>query len=336
DKWEELDDKRVHATMLKLKAENVLKNEAQVAEHAAETGGPRYNAQTTYSGKLADKPIFTELTAGKPEDQALVKKLNARLGRAADGRRAAVLPKSQNADTARAERVAGAMGKRVVWVRNLGTEGVSDPTIPGVIFLDPASRRSVQVLTAHELAHGLERDNPAAFSDLVDGIRQHLDTNQWEQFVTRTQKATVADGGKPLSAAGLRSEMVANLLADYAYRNHADAAGAEFAARGGDFTGYGGYLKTGAQDAVDAALGKFLKAHGAGPETFANKQAPQGAAFSSAKAASPEEQAKFHADILRRLGPQMKSGLLEMLYGKDAKGKDIMLSGKWEKGAIYA
>ena len=55
-----------------------------------------------------------------------------------------------------------------------------------------------------------------------------------------------------------------------------------------------------------------------------------------ATAATKEEQDKFHADIMRRLGPQMKSGLLEVLMGKNARGKDIYLSGKWEKGAIYA
>lgn len=70
-------------------------------------------------------------------------------------------------------------------------------------------------------------------------------------------------------------------------------------------------------------------------ETRANKQDPS-KAFGTAQSATPEEQAKFHADILRRLGPQMKSGLLEVLMGKNARGKDIYLSGKWEKGAIYA
>jgi hypothetical protein len=115
---------------------------------------------------LPSNPIFIDFAAGKAEDQTFLEKLDARIGRSTDGRRAAVLPESQNADTARAQRVAEAMGRRVIWVRNLGTEGVSDPTIPGVIFLDPASRRSVQVLAAHELAHALERYNPAGFDKL--------------------------------------------------------------------------------------------------------------------------------------------------------------------------
>lgn len=199
-----------------------------------------------------------------------MEKLNARLGPAAGGRRAAVLPANEVGEAARAQRVAGRFGKKVIWVRNLGADGVSDPAIPGVIFLDPASGRSVQVLAAHELAHNLEREHPAAYAALVDEIRPHLNPEEWKGFVDRAQKTATADGGKPLSTAGLRSEMVANLLSDYAYRNHADAAGAEFKARGGDFTGYGGYLKSGAQAAVDAALGKFLKAHDAGPESFAN------------------------------------------------------------------
>lgn len=69
-----------------------------------------------------------------------------------------------------------------------------------------------------------------------------------------------------------------------------------------------------------------------------NKQAadPTHGTFGTAPAPSAEEQAKFHADILRRLGPQMKSALLDVLVGKGARGKDIYLSGKWEKGAIYA
>jgi hypothetical protein len=177
----------------------------------------------------------------------------------------------------------------------LCNRAVSDPTIPGVIFLDPASGRSVQVLAAHELAHNLEREHPAAYAALVDEIRPHLDQSEWEQFVVRTQNSVLADG--------LRSEMVANLLSDYAYRNHADAVGAEFKARGGEFTGYGGYLKSGTQAAVDAALGKFLEAHNAGPESFANKQNPQHGAFGTATAATHEEQEAFHAAIMRRLGP---------------------------------
>jgi len=91
-----------------------------------------------------------------------VEKLDARLGRANEGRRAAVLLAVQNAETARAERVARQFGKRVIWVRNHGIDGVSDPLITrDVIFLDPSSQRSLQVLAAHELTHTLEQDNPA-------------------------------------------------------------------------------------------------------------------------------------------------------------------------------
>jgi hypothetical protein len=210
-----------------------------------------------YSGKLADQPIFTELAAGKPEDQALVEKLNARIGRATDGRRRVVVPVSSNAETARAERVAGRFNKRVIWVENLGPDGVTDPHIPGVIFLDPGSKRSLQVLAAHELTHSLERDNQAEFDKLVETVGRLVDPKEWDKFVLRLDAMHDADGIARLTEDQKVSEMVANLLSDYAYRNHEKAAGAEFSARGGEFKGYGGYLKPGAQ----AAARKFHPVH---------------------------------------------------------------------------
>jgi hypothetical protein len=53
-------------------------------------------------------------------------------------------------------------------------------------------------------------------------------------------------------------------------------------------------------------------------------------------AASKEEQAKFHEDIARRLGPGMQSALEQNLYGKNAIGKKIPISGEWSQGLIKA
>ncbi|MBK7001807.1 MAG: hypothetical protein IPH35_18070 [Rhodoferax sp.] len=209
------------------------------------------NAQTTYSGKLADKPIFTDFAEASKEDQALVEKLNAgRIG--TDGTGKAVSPNTQSEGTLRADRIAARMGKRVVWVTGLAGDGFSDPAISrDAIFLNPDSQRSVQVLVAHELTHNLAAQYPEQFRGLIDAIRPNLNPEEWAGFVERQQKDSLAATGKLLSPATLRSEMVANLLSDYAYRSHADAAGAEFSARGGNFTGYGGYLREGTQAKVD-------------------------------------------------------------------------------------
>jgi hypothetical protein len=203
-----------------------------------------------YSGKLADQPIFTDFAEASKEDQALVEKLNAS-GTGTDGRGKAVSPRTPNEGTIRADRIAARIGKRVVWVAGLAGDGFSDPKISrDAIFLNPDSLRSVQVLIAHELTHNLAAQYPGQFHALIDAIRPHLDKNEWAGFVTRQQKENLAATGKLLSAATLRSEMVANLLSDYAYRNHEKAAGAEFSARGGEFKSYGGYLKPGAQAAA--------------------------------------------------------------------------------------
>jgi len=83
--------------------------------------------------------------------------LNARDG----GRRKAVSPGNPNAETRRAERIAARIGRRIVWVNGLKGDGLSDPTIDrNVIFLDPGSKRSTQVLVAHELTHNLAGQYP--------------------------------------------------------------------------------------------------------------------------------------------------------------------------------
>lgn len=171
----------------------------------------------------------------------------------------------------RALRVAKRFGKRIVWVEGLGTDGAYWPFISkSIIFLDPDSGRSAAVLIAHELAHTVERERPDIFDALVDALRPHLDSEQWAAFVRR-QQADVEDG-KQLSAHGLRAEMVANLIADYAHRRFAEDNHREDAARGVEFSGYGAYLKPGAQAAVDNAISQAPKAAGQSGESFRNAQ----------------------------------------------------------------
>jgi hypothetical protein len=290
-----------------------------------ETSHIKRNAEN-YSGKLADKPIFTDHAVGSKEDQALVGKLDARLGRAADGRRAAVVPERGNAETARAERVAGAIGKKIIWVKNLGTDGVSDPAIPGVIFLDPGSKRSVQVLAAHELAHALERDNYTAFADLADEVGPLVDPKEWDAFKQRLDDLLDKDGIPRLSEDRKVSEFVANLLSDYAYRSHEAAAGAEFTARGGNFAGYGNYLLDGAQAKVDAALEKFLAEHGQDKESFRNAEvltAPT-AEQSAKAAANPPKQlqvtaalAHFKRTLSDKVRVLLQDAFPDMTHGAD-------------------
>ena len=68
----------------------------------------------------------------------------------------------------RAERVAARFGKQVVWVEGLNTAGLTFRGLDrGVIFLNPDSGRSAQVLTAHELAHHLAGENQQAFAKLA-------------------------------------------------------------------------------------------------------------------------------------------------------------------------
>lgn len=309
----DLDHEAILANLKRSAAPEVA-NAGLPKDRLALSGGSerKLNAQTPYSGKLADQPIFSDLAVGSAEDQALVGKLDARLGRSADGRRAAVVPERGNAETARAARVAGAIGKKVIWVRNLGADGVSDPAIPGVIFLDPGSKRAIQVLAAHELTHELERDNYTAFADLADEVGPLVDPNEWAKFKQRLDTLHDKDGIPRLSEDGKVSEFVANLLADYAYRSHADAAGAEFAARGGDFTGYGGYLREGAQAKVDAALEKFLAAHGHSAESFRNAQTDRtGGAFEGWKDGPSRVSTQAERDAAvtyakKVLGPKIK------------------------------
>lgn len=97
------------------------------------------------SHKLGD-PIFTDRVAGSKEDQALVEKL---IGRGYAGHNArAVSPVKPTAAQLRAERVAARFGKQIVWVEGLNTAGLTFRGLDrGVIYLDPDSGRSAQVLT---------------------------------------------------------------------------------------------------------------------------------------------------------------------------------------------
>lgn len=73
-------------------------------------------------------------------------------------------------------------------------------------------------------------------------------------------------------------------------------------------------------------------------DTRANKQAPKEGMLGPkvAEPASKEEQAAFHADIARRLGPGIKTAVEQELWGKSRNGRPIPLSGEWTSGVIRA
>lgn len=272
DQSDELQDMIDDLSRLAKQSAELVAADKHLEEKLGPQGSVKRNAEV-YSGKLADKPIFTDFAEASKEDQALVEKLDASIGSPKEGRRRILSPERPNAETDRAGRIAARIEKRVVWVENLGTDGVSVPSIPGIIFLDPSSNRSVQVLAAHELAHSLKRDAPAAYDRLADELGYYVDPEEWDAFSQRQDDITDRAGVPRLSEEGKIEEMVANLLSDYAYRSHEAAAKAEYEARGGGFTGYGGYLREGTQGKVDAALERFLAAHGQSSKTFRNAEA---------------------------------------------------------------
>lgn len=287
---------------------------------------------TPLSGKL-NAPIFEKRKPASAEDQALVEKLNAD-GRGVDGRGKAVAQANQDAHTERADRVAAAFGKRVVWVEGLAGDGFNHPGIDrSVIFLDPDSKRPVQVLIAHEIAHSLQRENPFGYKELLDNIRSAIDPEAWKEFVKRAQKAETDAGGKALSDAQLRNEFTANLIADHAVQQHAEAVRRENAERGGEYKGYSSYLKPEGREVASAAISAFLRDSGHSDHSFYNAQSPKDEARTPA---TKEEQEKFHADTVRRLGPQITTALHESLTGTGAKGKPVEVSGHWTRGAIHA
>jgi hypothetical protein len=83
---------------------------------------PKYNEERTLSGKLGDKPIFTDRVAGSKEDQGLVEKLIGR-GFAERGARA-VSPASSTESSARLARVTGIFNKKIVYIEGLGASGL--------------------------------------------------------------------------------------------------------------------------------------------------------------------------------------------------------------------
>lgn len=99
-------------------------------------GAVKRNAET-YSGKLADKPIFTDFAEASKEDQALVEKLNASIGRATTVRHRAVIPVNENAETAKVEHTVGRMGKHVVWVENVYRPNPSNAPVSPAFVSQP-------------------------------------------------------------------------------------------------------------------------------------------------------------------------------------------------------
>ena len=90
----------------------------------------------------------------------------------------AVAPDNPGAAALRSARVAARFDKRVVWVEGLNTAGLTFRGLDrGVIFLDPDSGRSAQVLTAHELAHHLAGENQQAFEKLAQALPSEFQFN---------------------------------------------------------------------------------------------------------------------------------------------------------------
>lgn len=232
------------------------------------------------SGTLGS-PIFTDRVAGSKEDQALVEKLIER-GLAGKGSRA-VAPDGPGAAALRAARVAARFNKRVVWVEGLTESGLTFRGLDrGVIFLNPDSGRSAQVLTAHELTHQMAGENQRGFAKLTQALSKLIPPEAREDF----KKKHDPDG--TMSPSSLWQEVAGNFVADWAYRAHAGAVSTEDAARGTEFTGYRNiYLPKDKQAEADAAVAQFVADAGHSAASFRNAETlTEPSAEQSAKAAA--------------------------------------------------
>ncbi len=170
----------------------------------------------------------------------------------------AVLPVTPTVDTMRADRIAKKFKRRVIWVQGLATEGRYEPQVArNVLFLNPDSSRSVQVLSGYVLALSLAAQYPRVFRELIDEIGPYVEQDTIDAFVERMEECTWTDV-QPINANELKLEFTAYFIADFAYRSYSGLVSEEDALRGVSFTGYSIYLKSDSVFSVDAAIERFL------------------------------------------------------------------------------
>jgi len=323
DEYDRLDDLRFKATLLRAEALKALKNEAEVKAHHDETGGPRYNAQTP---------------EGVNDDAK--KHIGAHRGFVASVRRQ------------------GDEFRRVLEAR-----GFNPANTPFEVFVDGTDFGPAK--GSHWLVYRGSNGFTHAFS-----VAQEL-VPQLQRFLSRPEFQNETRALNAMSYFAIQHAMfdpvkktfdtLGPMAGSPAHKLHANSiedtglklpSGESllrvlgttpqqmirfFGMTAAFHEAMGGMISDVTWERVSGARVKNTGMTREGSTKF-NKQNPANKAFgtSTATPATPAEVEKFHADIMRRLGPGMKSAALEMLYGKNAKGKDIMLSGKWEKGAIYA
>ena len=112
--------------------------------------------------------------------------------------------------------MAARFDKRVVWVEGLTEPGLTFRGLDsGVIFLNPDSGRSAQVLTAHELAHQMAGENQRGFAKRAQALNKLISPEVREKF----RKNHDPDG--TMGPNSLWQEMAGDRVADWAYRAHA-------------------------------------------------------------------------------------------------------------------
>ena len=124
-------------------------------------------------------------------------------------------------DDSALQRIAGAFGKRALGVRidpsKLGDRpqvlvddltGWNGINIPGRQFvgLREGARRPHLALLGHELAHGLENDDPELYAELVEAIRPYIKQSEYQRMFTRDYPG--------MTAKGIRAEFIGEVFSD--------------------------------------------------------------------------------------------------------------------------
>ncbi|OOV05746.1 hypothetical protein [Rhodoferax fermentans] len=375
DRFDKLDDMRFEAVLLKAEAVKAIANEAVVEAHHAEHGGPRYNAMATRihtdlgrEGFAAthDSPIRHE---GKFDWRSHIGKGEGHASFGAgtylstsDGVHKGY--KSQFTAKIRGEEAvtdaafkitSGYSGEMeiVEAVRGLpkgaSIEAVRAAAIKGLLS-------SVDDEISHEIVQRIKSGKSDAHLKTIAEARTDDTKSPTYEVSVDIKPEQLLDWNKPLSE---QSALVQKALSEVmarlkGYDEYKDPTGEKLYhyiedISGGDPGEVSDYLQS------RGILGHKYAAAGGKNDTHPNyviyddakittnyvhfnKQAadPAHGAFGTAPAPSAEEQAKFHADILRRLGPQMKAVLEEELWGKTKSGKQVPISGQWTKGLIQA
>ena len=279
---------------LKTRAQAVLK----------QLDGAKYNAQTTAQSDEEIAGEFTEPTYG-------IKRGDVR----------AVQTQRLTASQRYGSRIAGIFGKRVVYLEKLegtsiGFDGVSrQNSFPSVIFVDAHSEKTPRFVVGHELLHHLEKSDKDGFAKLKKSIEPLLDQKE------------VADLAKEIGPERFEGETVeeavANLVADYVYRNViptnkeglAEIEASEKGLKASRSARFSTDL-----DATDKTISAFLNS---------NKKASAQSPVTKTKLPTKEEQQAVIDSLAERLGDKVKVSFWKLL-----KLNNEAVSGKWTRDLI--